>query len=251
MTTRHNPACPHADGLYQSRSLPPDHRYQVLALVLQGGGALGSYQPGVYQGLAEADLHPNWVAGISIGALNAAIIAGNPPERRVEQLRVLGNHLPSANAAAQPVQPSGQPFLANGAERAGIGLGGVAGNDRGPERLLPTAALVARIRALADQLQRLRHHALEEHAGAVRDFDRINDSNQMRVSVGAVNLHNGNFVYFDNTHQRLRPEHFMASGALPPGFPAVEIDGEYYWDGGLVSNTPCSRCWPPSRARTR
>lgn len=252
MTTRHNPACPHADGLYQSRSLPPDHRYQVLALVLQGGGALGSYQPGVYQGLAEADLHPNWVAGISIGALNAAIIAGNPPERRVEQLRAFWETI-----CRPPMLPP-SPFshldnrswptelneLASDWEAWRAMTEGQNGfyqpRPWWPASVrLPTNCSVYDTTPLKSTLERF------------ADFDRINDSNQMRVSVGAVNLHNGNFVYFDNTHQRLRPEHFMASGALPPGFPAVEIDGEYYWDGGLVSNTPCSRCWPPSRARTR
>ncbi|KMN32378.1 MULTISPECIES: DUF3734 domain-containing protein [Chromobacterium] len=239
MTTRHNPACPHADGLYQSRSLPPDHRYQVLALVLQGGGALGSYQPGVYQGLAEADLHPNWVAGISIGALNAAIIAGNPPERRVEQLRAFWETI-----CRPPMLPP-SPFshldnrswptelneLASDWEAWRAMTEGQNGfyqpRPWWPASVrLPTNCSVYDTAPLKSTLERF------------ADFDRINDSNQMRVSVGAVNLHNGNFVYFDNTHQRLRPEHFMASGALPPGFPAVEIDGEYYWDGGLVSNTP-------------
>lgn len=238
MTTRHNPACPHADGLYQSRSLPPDHRYQVLALVLQGGGALGSYQPGVYQGLAEADLHPNWVAGISIGALNAAIIAGNPPERRVEQLRAFWETI-----CRPPMLPP-SPFshldnrswptelneLASNWEAWRAMTEGQNGFYQPPwwpaSVRLPTNCSVYDTTPLKSTLERF------------ADFDRINDSNQMRVSVGAVNLHNGNFVYFDNTHQRLRPEHFMASGALPPGFPAVEIDGEYYWDGGLVSNTP-------------
>lgn len=239
MTPPHNPACPQAGGLYQSRSLPPGHRYQVLALVLQGGGALGSYQPGVYQGLAEADLHPNWVAGISIGALNAAIIAGNPPERRVEQLRAFWDTI--CRPPFLPPSPFSQldthhwPASLNGLMASGEAWRALTEGQNGfflPRSPWPAGAPSPANCSFYDTAP------LKSTLERFADFDRINDSDQMRVSVGAVNLRSGNFVYFDNTRQRLRPEHFMASGALPPGFPAVEIDGEYYWDGGLVSNTP-------------
>lgn len=236
---------------YRSPSLPADHRYQVVALVLQGGGALGAYQAGVYQGLAEAQLHPNWVAGISIGALNAAIIAGNPPERRVERLQAFWDTicrpplLPPSPMSQ--VDASGWPeplieltnrweawrALTEGQNgffrpRAPFGLDGSATPDT--TSCYDTAPLKATLEALVD-------------------FDRLNDSRDLRVSVGAVNVATGNFVYFDNTRERLRAEHFMASGALPPGFPAVEIDGEYYWDGGVVSNTPLQKVLvtPPRR----
>ncbi|HEY0296530.1 MAG TPA: patatin-like phospholipase family protein [Bordetella sp.] len=216
--------------------------YETVALVLQGGGALGAYQAGVVEGLGEAGIEPNWVAGISIGALNAAIIAGNPPRRRVERLREFWQTI-----ARQPLLPTDivvptdaaqawpeslvQAFNGMAAWRALTeGQNGFFVPRPAPwlfgARPTPTTASYYDTSPL--------RHTLERFA----DFDRINDTRQMRVSVGAVNVRNGNFEYFDNTEQTLRPEHFIASGALPPGFPAVEIDGEYYWDGGIVSNTP-------------
>jgi NTE family protein len=220
------------------------HRdYQVKALVLQGGGALGAYQAGVYEGLAESGHHPNWVAGISIGALNAAIIAGNAPEQRVEKLRAFWEYI-----CQQPLLPQ-LPFVHFGktAERWPNALRtwvdsleasrAMFEGQRGfftprpwlelafPQRT-PAGASFYDTRAMKETLEKF------------VDFDRINRSGEMRVSVGAVNVRTGNFAYFDNTEITLRAEHFMASGALPPGFPAVEIDGEFYWDGGIVSNTP-------------
>jgi len=212
-------------------------KYDLRVLVLQGGGALGSYQAGVYEGLAEAGIHPNWVTGISIGAVNAAIIAGNPPERRVAQLRAFWElicqppWLPTLSFD-QWQDPARWPSLVrtwmNGFEASRALFEGqkgfftpraLPGNGPAEASFYDTAPLRATLERLAD-------------------FDRINDARHMRVSVGAVNVRTGNFAYFDNTRDKLRPEHFMASGAMPPGFPAVEIDGEYYWDGGLVSNTP-------------
>ncbi|AXE34838.1 patatin-like phospholipase family protein [Chromobacterium phragmitis] len=232
------PACHVETGVHPSPALPAGHRYQVVALVLQGGGALGAYQAGVYQGLAEAGLHPNWVAGISIGALNAAIIAGNPPDKRAERLEQFWTTI-----SRQPLLPPTPHNLLDDAQALPPPLQGWLGgleawraliegqngffqprppwppHDGGTASFYDTSPLKSTLERLAD-------------------FDRLNDSGEMRVSVGAVNVESGNFVYFDNARQRLRPEHFMASGALPPGFPAVEIDGEHYWDGGMVSNTP-------------
>jgi NTE family protein len=221
----------------------PHPDYAVTALVLQGGGALGSYQAGVYQGLAQEGIHPNWVAGISIGALNAAVIAGNPAGRRVDQLRAFWEFI-----CRQPSWPSHHllPFLGppkslpdvwrtwvDSLESTRALLEGQNGffvprpwHSLGPGSEGPHMASFYDTRPLRATLERF------------ADFDRINQSSEMRVSVGAVNVRTGNFAYFDNTERTLRPEHFMASGALPPGFPAIEIDGEFYWDGGLVSNTP-------------
>jgi NTE family protein len=219
--------------------LPP---YDEVALVLQGGGALGSYQAGVYEGLEEAGIHPDWIAGISIGALNTAIIAGNAPGKRAEALRGFWNTI------CQPADMLGH---------IGAWLPGAVGMH---ELSRKWSSLWAAGRALAEGQRGFyspRHPvpipglgkrspkevsfydtaALRATLLEFADFDRINDG-EIRVSVGAVNVRTGNLVYFDNTQMRLAPEHFMASGALPPGFPAVEIDGEYYWDGGLVSNTP-------------
>ncbi|OHX12563.1 DUF3734 domain-containing protein [Chromobacterium sphagni] len=236
-----NPACHSDAGVYHSPALPAGHHYQVVALVLQGGGALGAYQAGVYQGLAEARLHPNWVAGISIGALNAAIIAGNPPEQRAEKLEQFW-HTISRQPLLPPsphnllnlghALPSAMQTLFNGWEAWRALTEGQNGFFV-PRQLLGADSLLQPGNASFYDTSPLKS-TLE----SLVDFDRLNDSGEMRVSVGAVHVKSGNFVYFDNTQTRLRAEHFMASGALPPGFPAVEIDGEHYWDGGMVSNTP-------------
>lgn len=201
-------------------------------LVLQGGGALGSYQAGVGQGLAEAGLQPGWVAGISIGAINAALIAGNPLEKRHEKLEAFWRQASSAAPATHA--PANEHLRAywNEAAAGWIAAFGVPGffTPRIPPAFLyppgaPQAISLydtAPLKATLEQLV---------------DFDRIN-AQEMRLSVGAVNVRTGNFAYFDNTKQTIRPEHIMASGALPPGFPPIEIDGEHYWDGGIVSNTP-------------
>jgi NTE family protein len=219
----------------------PHPAYAITALVLQGGGALGAYQAGAYQGLAEGGIHPNWVAGISIGALNAAVIAGNPPERRIERLRGFWDSIcqqpfwPSLPSAFLP--PDDLPDAWRAAIESMQAARAVVEGQSGffvprPWHSLWGASEGANTASFYDT--RPLRATLERFA----DFDRINRADQMRVSVGAVNVRTGNFVYFDNTERTLRPEHFMASGALPPGFPAVEVDGEFYWDGGLVSNTP-------------
>src|SRR5467141_3114137 len=212
-------------------------RFEQTVLLLQGGGALGSYQAGVYQALAEADLHPDWVAGISIGAVNAALIAGNPPERRVEKLREFWE------AVSTP--PLGVPQLSsinitndvvhrfvNQTRALGIMMFG-APHFFTPRLLSP----VFWPSPNADQLSFYDVAPLKATLERLVDFDRLN-ARAMRFSVGTVNVKTANFVYFDSTTHRIRPEHIIASGSLPPGFPATEIDGEYYWDGGLVSNTP-------------
>ena len=211
--------------------------FERVALILQGGGALGAYQAGVYQALAEANLHPDWVAGISIGAINSALIAGNSPEKRVERLRTFWETVSA--------QPFGLPFLAalegrdefthsliNHVSSVAALIGGAPGffQPRVPPPFLypngtPEALSYYDVAPLRGTLE------------ALVDFDRIN-ADAMRFSVGAVNVRTGNFVYFDNTTHQICPEHVMASGSLPPGFPPTEIEGECYWDGGLVSNTP-------------
>lgn len=215
--------------------------YELIALVLQGGGALGSYQAGVYEGLAAARIEPDWVAGISIGALNAALIAGNPPERRVEQMRgfwqSICQHpfLPptpvDGGLAAVWPPPLREALDVWEASRAII----EGQNGFFTPRLFPWPPP---FHGKPDSVSFYDTSPMRDTLEKFADFERINDTRLMRVSVGAVNVRNGNFEYFDNTRMTLRPEHFMASGALPPGFAAVEIDGEYYWDGGLVSNTP-------------
>ncbi len=205
---------------------------KAVALVLQGGGALGSYQAGVYEGLAESPYLPDWVAGISIGAINAAIIAGNPPARRVAQLRSFWEKVTS------PPSPWGNwlemtlPLFPAQRRRLGAASALVFGQDGffGPRNALAWMAMEGPTSVYDTD-------ALRSTLESLVDFDRI-AAGETRLSIGAVNVRTGNFAYFDSAETRIRPEHIMASGALPPGFPAVEIDGEHYWDGGLVSNTP-------------
>ncbi|CAG9252813.1 NTE family protein [Paraburkholderia caribensis] len=216
-------------------------QYETVALMLQGGGALGAYQAGVYQGLDEAGIRPNWLAGISIGALNTAIIAGNAPEHRVEKLREFWETI-CQPAYGPPMPPSVEQafFNSNDTVRKAFtamqAVGALVDGQKGffTPRFPPPLPAVSVPPQLASYYDTTPLKATLER---LCDFDRIN-SKEMHVSVGAVNVHTGNFAYFDNMHKTLKPEHFMASGALPPGFGAVEIDGEFYWDGGLMSNTP-------------
>jgi len=208
-----------------------------VALVLQGGGALGAYQAGVYERLLEAGIEPTWLAGISIGAINCAIIAGNARENRVTRLREFWE-LVSDSPGAVPGPWTGVPMVdatrkwvnqLAAARAFALGVDGfftprlpppyLFWNGGGATSYYDTAPLRATLERLVD-------------------FDRIN-AGETRLSVGAVNVRTGNFAYFDNASDLvIRPEHIMASGALPPGFDAVEIDHEKYWDGGMVSNTP-------------
>lgn len=211
--------------------------YDRIALVLQGGGALGAYQCGVVEALEDCGVHPHWVAGISIGSINAALIAGNPPGQRAAALRTFWETvtqqpllptLPWEHGAAlawipEPLQPQlavmqGLRAILEGQRGFFLPRWPLGGNNPAKASFYDTAPL-------RDTLEKL------------VDFDRLN-SGETRISVGAVNVRNGNQVVFDSAEMRLGPEHIMASGALPPGFPAVEIDGEFYWDGGVVSNTP-------------
>jgi len=201
-------------------------------LVLQGGGALGAYQAGVYEELAANGHMPDWVSGISIGAINAALIAGNPPERRVERLRSFWEML-SSLLLAEPVIPGEHArswFNEASASFAAIfGLPGFFEPRIPPAITFPPGA--------PEALSVYATNPLRQTLEKLVDFDLIN-AKTVRLSLGAVNIRTGNFAYFDNRRQRIGPEHIMASGALPPGFPPIEIDGEHYWDGGLVSNTP-------------
>lgn len=201
-------------------------------LVLQGGGALGAYQAGVYQALSASGHTPEWISGISIGALNAALIAGNPPERRIERLRDFWE-LVSSRLLAEPAIPGEQArSLFNEASASLSALFGLPGFF---EPRIPPA--ITYPPGASQALSIYETLPLRRTIEELVDFDLINDG-PIRLSLGAVNIRTGNFDYFDTRHHPIGPEHIMASGALPPGFPPIEIDGEYFWDGGLVSNTP-------------
>lgn len=208
----------------------PDPPAPLTALVLQGGGALGAYQGGAFEALVAAQREPDWLAGISIGAINSALIAGNAPPQRVARLREFWQRITEDVPETAWAGPDG-PLRAWANDWA-AGWGAVFGVPHFfAPRLGEPWSRGAAAPSLYDTAP-LRETLLE-----LADFDRINDG-PTRLSVGAVDVESGNFVYFDSRHRRLGPEHVMASGALPPGFPAVVIEGRAYWDGGLVSNTP-------------
>jgi NTE family protein len=206
-------------------------------LVLQGGGALGSYQAGAFQALCHAGFEPEWIAGISIGAINAAIIAGNEPDRRVPRLKEFWEMV-SSPVSWNPVTPGDRArTLFNETSAAVIATFGVPGffvPRIPPAPLWPPGSPQSQSYYDTAPLKRTLENLV--------DFDRINDL-KTRLSVGAVGVASGNFKYFDNYEfrklgKKIGPEHIMASGALPPGFPPVVIEGEHYWDGGIASNTP-------------
>lgn len=212
----------------------PASRREKIALVLQGGGALGSYQGGAYEALDRAGLRPHWIAGISIGAINGALIAGNPPGRATERLSEFWR-LVSSSVTPLPFLEEFMETAFTETAAAATLMFGAPGFFR-PRMISPFAPLADRNGALSY------YDTAELKATLERlvDFDRINSraADCIRLSVGAVNIRTGNFAYFDSEKDRILPEHIMASGALPPGLPPIEIGGEAYWDGGLVSNTP-------------
>jgi NTE family protein len=207
------------------------HKRPKIALLLQGGGALGAYHIGAYQALAEAALHPSWVAGISIGAINAAVIAGNPPDARVDRLTDLWNaiswpelHLTLTDTMLQTMHnwASNATALVFGQPNffAPRLINPLLLQDMSPQSVsfYDTSPMLATLARFAD-------------------FALINQKTT-RLSLGATNVETAELVFFDNHHQAIRPEHVLASGSLPPGFPATSVDGALYWDGGCVSNTP-------------
>ena len=201
-------------------------------LVLQGGGALGAYQAGVFESLGKVYREPSWVAGISIGAINAAIIAGNPAQERVAKLREFWNLVSSSLVAPPLPAASAAREGLNEASASQVMLFGVPGffTPRFPPAPFQP-------RGTLEAISYYDTSPLKSTLERLVDFDRIN-AGTVRFSVGAVNVRTGNFEYFDSTRHTIDARHVMASGALPPGFAPVEIDGEHYWDGGLVSNTP-------------
>jgi NTE family protein len=228
-------AAPRKPAPRRAKTPPP---FECTALLLQGGGALGSYQAGVYQALAEANVEPTWVAGISIGAVNSALIAGNPAETRVARLREFWETISASPvgvptlSAIKTIDDEARRWI-NGARAMGtLAFGAPA--FFAPR--VPSPAFWPFVKP--DAVSHYDVGPLKATLERLVDFDRINAEGGMRFSVGAVNVRNGNFTYFDSTTHRIGAAHVIASGSLPPGFPATEIEGEYYWDGGLVSNTP-------------
>ena len=239
------PAAKRAAARKQNRGAGGEASPTTSRWCCRGGGALGAYQVGVYQGLHEAGIVPNWIAGVSIGAFNAALIAGNAPERRMQALRefwetISQPYLFPATTLGQEARFSDIDENARAWLDTWEAWRAMMEGQRGfyqprswfGEDLLsapgPERASLYTTQPMLETLERM------------VDFDRLNHGG-IRVSVGAVDVASGNLEYFDNARMRLDARHILASGALPPAFPAVEIDGRYFWDGGLVSNTPLSQ----------
>lgn len=203
-----------------------------VALVFQGGGALGAFQGGVYEALEEHGVGVDRIAGISIGAVNAALIAGNPPERRLERLRTFWN-LVSSWLPSFPIPGDERSReLIHEWSAAFVMMAGVPGFF-GPRFVSPFFSPPGSPGALSFYDTSALRRTLDD----LIDWDLLNNG-PVTLSVGVVEIESGNFYYFNNRRERLDARHIMASGALPPGLPPVEIDGKLYWDGGLVSNTP-------------
>ena len=201
-----------------------------IVLVLQGGGALGAYQIGVYQAMHEAGIEPTWVIGTSIGAINASLIAGNPPERRMEKLNAFWNQMEESVAPTEVLD--------------WFGLGNLAANmttvTRGIPNFFKPNLHALRGSAATLGVESASYYStspLRDTLNSLVDFDYLCQC-RTRMTVGAVNVCSGRMRYFDTRNEPLTADHVMASGALPPAFGAIRIDGEPYWDGGIYSNTP-------------
>jgi len=220
---------PSATAAAHARAAPSPLPGQVV-LVLQGGGALGAYQIGVFEALHGAGIEPDWVIGTSIGAINAALIAGNSPENRLERLEEFWRHVQSPRSVAGPFDWLGMGNLVANMTTVMRGI---------PAFFEPNLPSLRGVRASVgiEQAAYYSTAPLRETLSGLVDLERLNDG-PMRLTVGAVNAASGAMRYFDSRKERLRIDHVMASGALPPAFPAVRIDGQAYWDGGIYSNTP-------------
>lgn len=213
---------------------PTDRRLPVgdrqVVLVLQGGGALGAYQAGVYEGLHEAGIEPDWVIGTSIGAINAALIVGSAPKRRVEHLHAFWDTVAHKGVPALWPGPPGLPTAWTTLSAVALGL---------PGFFTPYhhAWLSSHLQLEEDATGYYRTAALRDTLDSLVQAERLN-ANAPRLTVGAVNVRTGEMRYFDSRDEALDLRHVLASGALPPAFPPVRIGDDLYWDGSIYSNTP-------------
>ena len=212
---------PHVCGMEQTQ--------RQIVLVFQGGGALGAYQAGVYQALHEARIEPDWIIGTSIGAINASLIAGNAPENRLERLEEFWRRMRRKELWGL----SSWPGLNDTASYWSTLFGGISGFFE-PN---PLAFLGAHYPLGQDQAGFYSTAPLEKTLTDLVDFALIARC-MPRLTVGAAHVRTSQMRYFDSRESAITVRHVMASGALPPAFPAVRIDGELYWDGGILSNTP-------------
>ena len=214
----------------QARATPDHGLPGQVVLVLQGGGALGAYQVGVYEALHDAGIEPEWVIGTSIGAINAALIAGNARAQRMARLNAFWQHVETPSSVASPMDWLGMGNMMTNMTTVMRGI--PAFFEPNLASLWGTRAKVGVEKASYYSTAPLRHTLSD-----LVDFKSL-VGGPTRLTVGAVNACSGAMHYFDSRDDPLGVEHVMASGALPPAFPAVRIDGEPYWDGGIYSNTP-------------
>lgn len=210
-------------------------QFKNIACTFQGGGALGAYQAGVLRALDEAGYYPDWFVGTSIGAINAAIAAGNPEKIRVEKLIqfwesiATQSHVVDSALSNDPVSRKVHHLLSAHTAlffgQPGFFIPRVPSPHFGWHQS-------------PDLISYYDTTPLRKTLEQFIDFDRVNNKKAVRLSIGAVEITSGKMVYFDSYNQKIGPEHIMASGALPPGFPAVEVEGKFYWDGGISNNTP-------------
>ncbi len=214
----------------QAEPIVDRNKVGQVVLVFQGGGALGAYQGGVYQALHEAGIEPDWVIGTSIGAINGALIAGNAPEKRLERLRAFW----AQTRHTRVTQLLGSnPFLGRQLTNAATVLNGVQGFFT-PQPLGWLGQMAPWLRGIDS------YYSTDALAGTLEkliDRDLLN-ANAPRLTVGTAHVQTGEMRYFDSRDEPLNLRHVMASGALPPAFPAVRIGDDLYWDGGILSNTP-------------
>src|SRR5476649_803717 len=205
-----------------------------VVLVLQGGGALGAYQAGVFHALHEHGLAPDWVVGTSIGAINAALIAGNRPEERLVRLKQFWEKISHPD-------PTDMTRVSDQQRRSNIWMQTMDTMLRGVSGFFKPRAFSLFPAGMAvppEQASFYDTSELGKTLDELVDFDYLNAAGGVRLTVNALKVTCGSLTSFDNTERDLSADHIRASGALPPGFPAVRIDGDLYWDGGLYSNTP-------------
>lgn len=210
-------------------------KFDEIVYLFQGGGALGAFQVGVYQALEEANYTPDWIVGISIGAINAAIIAGNPEACRIKKLQQFWD------AITHDIEPTRDYSQAQNPELLKVYnlCSALYALNFGQKNFFKVAPINPWFVNKVDpsQISYYDTRSLRKTLHKVIDFDYLNHS-PIRLSLGAVNVETGKLKFFDNKKHMIEVEHIVASCALPPAFPAVKIEGAYYWDGGLYSNTP-------------
>jgi NTE family protein len=218
------------NGSASGGSSPAGANAQQIVLVFQGGGALGAYQAGVYQALHEAGIEPDWIIGTSIGAINASLIAGNPPKNRLPMLTAFWERMAYksvwSGSAAWPQMSQALSYWNTLAR----GIPGFFEPN-------PMAFWGTHMPLGADKAGYYSTAPLERTLTDLVDFSLVNRCTP-RLTVGAAHVRTSQMRYFDSRDRAIGVRHILASGALPPAFPAVRVEGELYWDGGILSNTP-------------